>query len=268
MLTAPERWRKLPNLFIPVCNVIILKSKDEIAIMREAGKIAANLLLRLEEILKPGLTTLSLNQIAETWIREQGALPTFVGYQGYRHALCISINEQVVHGIPGDRRIVDGDLVSIDCGVTWKGFVADHAKTFCVGQVDKTRQELVQKTEFALHKGIEEFIVGNRVGDIGAAVEAVANQKKYGVVKDFVGHGVGRRMHEEPQVPNFGPSGTGPRLKSGLVLAIEPMFNLGTGEVQVLKDGWTVITKDGKPSAHFEHTIALTDNGPEVLTRP
>lgn len=234
--------------------------------MREAGAIVAEILVRLEDALQIGTTTLALDQLAEKWIRAAGATPTFIGYNGYKHSLCVSVNAEVVHGIPREKIIRDGDLVSIDCGVTWKGFVADHAKTFCVGKVDAVRQQLVANAELSLHQGIAAMIEGNRVGDIGAAVEAVAIEHGYGVVKDFVGHGVGRRMHEEPQVPNFGKPATGPRLKPGMVLAIEPMFNLGTGDVKVLADGWTVVTKDGKPSAHFEHTIALTENGPEILT--
>lgn len=248
--------------------MIFLKSKDEIQIMRKVGGIVAEVLTRLAEEMKPGMTTDDLDQLAEQWIREKGAVPTFIGYQGYPKSLCVSINEEVVHGIPGNRVIKDGDVVSIDCGVTYEGFVGDHARTFCVGQVDADRKALVQKTEQSLHAGISAFQVGNRIGDIGAAVEAVAKTKGYGVVKDFVGHGVGRRMHEEPQVPNFGQPGTGPRLKPGLVLAIEPMFNLGTEKVKVLEDQWTVVTVDGQHSAHFEHTIALTEEGPQILTLP
>ncbi len=246
--------------------MIILKSKDEIQIMREGGRLVAEVLQRLEEALKPGLTTNDLDKLAEKWIRAAGGIPTFIGYQGYPKSLCVSVNEEVVHGIPGTRVIEDGDLVSIDCGITWKGFVADHAKTFCVGNVDAARRALVATTALGLEKGIAAFYEGQRVGDIGAAVEAVAKEHGYGLVKDFVGHGVGRRMHEEPQVPNFGEPGTGPRLKAGLVLAIEPMFNMGTGQVRVLKDGWTVVTQDGSYSAHFEHTVALTENGTEILT--
>lgn len=246
--------------------MIILKTKNEIQLMREAGAIVAEILMHLEEHLKPGVTTLELDRLAEKMIVKSGATPTFIGYNGYKHSLCVSINQEVVHGIPSKKIVMDGDLVSIDCGVTWKGFVADHAKTFCVGQVDSKRKALVHNTELSLLKGIENFIDGQRVGDIGHAVESVALVHGYGVVKDFVGHGVGRRMHEEPQVPNFGKPGTGARLKPGLVLAIEPMFNLGTSQVRVLSDGWTVETQDGAHSAHFEHTIALTDNGPEILT--
>lgn len=247
--------------------MIFLKSKEEIEIMRQGGAIVAEVLFKLEEALGPGISTEDLDRLAEEYIRSKGAVPTFIGYQGYPKTLCTSINEEVVHGIPNKSRILkNGDVIGIDCGVTYKGFVADHAKTFCVGEVSPENSELVQTAEEALYKGIEQIKTGNRIGDIGACVQSVADQKGYGIVKDFVGHGVGRKMHEEPQVPNFGTPGTGPRIKVGMVLAIEPMFNLGTGEVKVLKDGWTVVTKDKKCSAHFEHTIALTDQGYSILT--
>lgn len=247
--------------------MIFLKSKVEIQIMREAGRMVAELLLYLEEFIKPGITTLKLDQLAEAFIRDRNAIPTFIGYQNYPKTLCTSINEQVVHGIPGHRVLHEGDIIGVDCGITWKGFVADHAKTFCVGNVNPSKQKLLEKTSEALSSGVCAFQAGNRVGDISFAVQSVADSYHYGIVKDFVGHGVGRRMHEEPQVPNFGERHSGPRLKVGMVLAIEPMFNLGTGEVRVLKDGWTVVTKDDQCSAHFEHTIALLESGPEILTK-
>lgn len=236
--------------------------------MRQAGAIAAQVLLKLSDQVKPGVSTGDLDRIAEEFIRAAGAIPTFVGYQGYPKTLCTSINDEVVHGIPNYKRILrEGDLVGIDCGVTYKGFVGDHAKTFAVGVVDSQKAKLLTVAEEALEAGIKAFKIGNRVGDISAAVQAVADRYHYGIVKDFVGHGIGRKMHEEPQVPNFGEIGTGPRLKVGMVVAIEPMFNLGTGDVKILEDGWTVVTRDGKCSAHFEHTIALTPSGPLVLTK-
>ena len=235
--------------------------------MREAGVIVAEVIEAVGQVIRPGVTTQKLDTLAETIIRDHGALPTFVGYQNYPKTLCTSINEQVVHGIPGDRVLCDGDIVGVDCGVTWKGFVADHAMTFCVGEVTAEKLQLIAVTEKALYEGIAMMQVGNRIGDISFAVQQAAEARGYGIVKDFVGHGVGRRMHEEPQVPNFGEPRTGPRLKVGMVLAIEPMFNLGTGDVKVLEDGWTVVTKDGRQSAHFEHTIAMTDGGPVVLTK-
>lgn len=229
--------------------------------------IVAEVIEAVGQVIRPGVTTQKLDTLAETIIRDHGALPTFVGYQNYPKTLCTSINEQVVHGIPGDRVLCDGDIVGVDCGVTWKGFVADHAMTFCVGEVTAEKLQLIAVTEKALYEGIAMMQVGNRIGDISFAVQQAAEARGYGIVKDFVGHGVGRRMHEEPQVPNFGEPRTGPRLKVGMVLAIEPMFNLGTGDVKVLEDGWTVVTKDGRQSAHFEHTIAMTDGGPVVLTK-
>lgn len=236
--------------------------------MRQAGAIAAHVLLKLSDQVKPGVSTEDLDRIAEEMIRAAGAIPTFIGYQGYPKTLCTSINEEVVHGIPSRKRILkEGDLIGIDCGVTYKGFVGDHAKTFAVGTADAQKVKLLTVAEEALEAGIQALKIGNRVGDISAAVQTVADRHHYGIVKDFVGHGIGRKMHEEPQVPNFGEVETGPRLKVGMVLAIEPMFNLGTGDVKVLEDGWTVVTRDGKCSVHFEHTIALTPSGPLVLTR-
>ncbi|MCP5463655.1 MAG: type I methionyl aminopeptidase [Deltaproteobacteria bacterium] len=247
--------------------MIFLKSNQEIEIMRRAGKIVGEVLLRLEEELKPGITTGDLDRLAEELIRKAGAVPTFIGYQGYPKSLCTSINEEVVHGIPGPKVINDGDIIGIDCAVTFEGYVADHAKSFAVGAVSKEETDLIDRTRQALMTGIEAFQLGNRIGDIGAAIESFATPYEYGVVRDFVGHGIGRKMHEEPQVPNFGRPGTGARIKTGMVIAIEPMFNLGTHEVEVLQDGWTVVTKDGKKAAHFEHTIAMTEKGPEIITK-
>lgn len=237
--------------------------------MRRGGALVAEVLLKLKDLVRPGVSTEELDQVAEKHIRDAGAVPTFIGYQGYTKSLCTSINEQVVHGIPSKTEVVqEGDLIGIDCAVTYKGYVADHAMTLPVGQVSQEKQDLIENTRQGLENGIQAFQLGNRIGDIGLAVQETAKPHKYGVVRDFVGHGVGRKMHEEPQVPNFGVAGTGPRIKVGMVVAIEPMFNLGTHEVFVKKDGWTVVTKDGKDSAHFEHTIAQTENGPVVLTLP
>lgn len=248
--------------------MIFLKSKDEIQVMRRAGAIVANVLLEVKSYVKPGVTTGYLDGIAEKLIRKSGAVPTFIGYQGYPKSLCTSINEQVVHGIPGDVVLRDGDIIGIDCGVTFQGFVADHAVTVPVGTVADPRLTLIERTQRALIAGIAAFQLGKRIGDVGFAVESSARPFGYGVVRDFVGHGVGRKMHEEPQVPNFGVEGTGPRIKLGMVIAIEPMFNIGSHEVKVLKDGWTVVTKDASDSAHFEHTVAMTEDGPLVLTQP
>ncbi|OVE80679.1 type I methionyl aminopeptidase [bacterium K02(2017)] len=246
--------------------MIFLKSNDEIQIMRRAGALVAEVLLKLKDEVKPGISTLELDQIAEEHIRKNGAVPTFIGYQGYTKSLCTSINEEVVHGIPGDKKVSSGDIIGIDCAVTLNGYVADHAITFPVGEVTEDKLKLIQITKDGLDAGIAAFKLNNRIGDVGNAVQKKAKPHHYGVVRDFVGHGVGRKMHEEPQVPNFGKPGIGPRIKNGMVIAIEPMFNLGTHEVQVLNDGWTVVTKDNKDSAHFEHTIALSDKGPVLLT--
>ena len=246
--------------------MIILKSADEIAIMRKAGAIVAEVMARLKESVSPGITTLDLDKIAQTWIKKLGAKPTFVGYMGYPKSLCVSINEEVVHGIPGKRLINSGDVVSIDCGVTFNGFVADHAETVIVGSVDTQTEALVNDTKRSLEIGIDVVKIDSRIGDIGHAIQSFAESKNYGVVRDFVGHGIGRRMHEEPQIPNFGRHGSGPRIQAGMVLALEPMLNLGTPDVKILKDGWTVVTKDGKCSAHFEHTVAVTQTGVQLLT--
>lgn len=228
----------------------------------------AEVLLKLKEVLSPGISTLDLNRIAEEMIRRRGGVPTFVGYQGFPKSLCTSVNEEVVHGIPKREKVLqEGDIVGVDCGVTLEGFVADHALTLPVGMISATRQRLVEAAQQALYAGIAAFTLDGRIGDIGHAIETLASEFGYGVVRDFVGHGVGRKMHEEPQVPNFGTQGSGPRIKEGMVIAIEPMFTMGTHEVKVLPDGWTVVTKDGMDSAHFEHTVAMTENGPEILTK-
>lgn len=257
---------------MPYCKerleVIFLKSKEDVALMRRAGAIAAEVLCRLAEEVVPDATTEDLDRIARETIVKLGGKPTFVGYQGYPKTLCTSINNEVVHGIPSHKRcLVAGDIIGIDCGVTYQGFVGDHAKTFGVGLISDEAKKLIEAAERALSLGVLAFNAGNRVGDISAAIQSVADECGYGVVKDFVGHGIGRKMHEEPQVPNFGRLDTGPRLKVGMVLAIEPMFNLGTGDVVVLEDGWTVVTKDGKLSTHCEHTIALTAEGAQILTQ-
>lgn len=246
--------------------MIVLKSHHDIQKMRVAGRIVAEVLLKLREKLAPGVTTNELDRLAEEHIRKSGGVPTFIGYQGYPKTLCTSVNAEVVHGIPGPYVLREGDIIGIDCGVTHSGFVADAAETMSVGVISEADVKLIETTRQAMHEGIKAFAEGNRVGDISWAIQQMAEQHGYGVVKDFVGHGVGQKMHEEPQVPNFGRPATGPRLKTGMVLAIEPMFNLGAGDVKVLSDGWTVVTKDGRSSAHFEHTIALTENGTEILT--
>lgn len=247
--------------------MIILKSEREIQYMRDSGRIVAETLDELRKAIRPDMTTLELDQIAEDYIKSCGARPSFKGYQGFPGNICASVNEQVVHGIPGVKQLKSGDTVSIDIGAVINGYHGDAAITLPVGQIDDEVQKLLNVTKESLDKGIEQAIAGNRLSDISHAVQVHAEKHGYGVVRDYVGHGIGRNMHEDPQIPNYGIPGHGPRLKPGMTLAIEPMINMGTHAVNVLNDGWTVVTADGKPSAHFEHTIAITPDGPEILTR-
>lgn len=247
--------------------MITLKSREEVEKLRAANKIVAEAMFRVGEAICPGVTTAELDRLAEEYIRSQGALPAFPTVPGYHHTLCTSVNEQVVHGIPGKRELAEGDIISVDCGVLLDGFFGDHAWTFPVGKVSVEAGELLAVSEKSLMRGIEAARVGNRLYDISAAIEDVATKANYEVVRDYVGHGIGRELHEEPQVPNFGTAGTGMKLRRGLCIALEPMLNVGTSEVEVLEDGWTVVTKDRKLSAHFEHSIAIMDDGPEILSR-
>lgn len=246
--------------------MIIRKSKTEIEKMRAAGLIVARVLERLEEIVEPGMTTRDLDREAERMIQGAGAYPTFKGYHGYPASICTSINDEVVHGIPGNRKLREGDIVGIDCGATLEGYVGDSAITVAVGQISEPVKKLLEVTRQSLFKAIEKCEVGNRLGDVCNAVQSHVEPLGYSVVRNYCGHGIGRAMHEEPQVPNYGKPGTGPVLREGLVIAIEPMINLGHEDVKVLPDGWTVITMDGRPSAHFEHTVAITSEGPQILT--
>src|SRR6185436_10456517 len=246
--------------------MIIRKSRTEIEKMRAAGLIVAQVLKRLEEIVSPGMSTRDLDREAETIITGAGAYPTFKGYHGYPASICTSINDEVVHGIPSNRKLREGDIVSIDCGATLQGYVGDAAITVPVGKVSDPVKRLLDVTRQSLFKAIEKCEVGNRLGDVCNAVQSHVEPLGYSVVRNYCGHGIGRAMHEEPQVPNYGKPGTGPILREGLVIAIEPMINLGHEDVKVLSDGWTVITMDGQPSAHFEHTIAVTQDGPQILT--
>lgn len=246
---------------------IIIKSAAEIEAMRRSGRIAARAMARLSEQLRAGWTTADVDRLIEEEIRKAGATPAFKGLYGFPASACVSINEEVVHGIPGPRRIADGDLVSVDIGAELGGFCSDMAVTFIIGSVPPEVGRLVRVTEECLYLGIEQARPGKRLSDIGHAIQTHAEAAGFGVVRDYVGHGVGRAMHEEPQVLNFGPPGQGPLLREGMTFAIEPMINLGTWEVRQLADGWTVVTRDGKPSAHFEHTVAITAAGPEILTR-
>lgn len=246
--------------------MIILKSRDEIEKMAKANKIVASVLSKLEEEIAPGITTIDLDRIAHEMIVKSGGRPSFLGYRGYPKSICTSINEEVVHGIPGKRVLEEGDIVSIDCGVTLDGFIGDSAITVAVGSVSSDVQKLLQVTDECLARGVDKIREGLRIGDIGNAIQTHAESHGYSVVRDFVGHGIGRQMHEEPQVFNFGEPGTGPRIQVGMVLALEPMVNMGGYEVEVLEDKWTVVTKDRKPSAHFEHSVACTEKGPWVLS--
>ncbi len=247
--------------------MIMIKSEDEIARMRKPNRIVAELLDYLAGQIRPGVTTKELDAKAEAFIEKRGGKPAFKGYHGFPATICASINDEVVHGIPGKRHLKEGDIIGIDLGVIMDGFYGDAARTFPVGKVDQRAMKLLKVTEEALYKGIEQAVAGNRLYDISHAVQAHAEAAGFSVVRDFVGHGIGRELHEEPQVPNYGPPHQGPKLAKGMAIAIEPMINEGTWQVKVRKDGWTVVTADGKRSAHFEHTIAITENGPEILTR-
>jgi len=246
--------------------MIVRKSPAEIEIMREAGRVSALALRLAGEAVAIGVTTADLDRIAEDAIRAEGGIPAFKGYHGFPATLCTSVNEQVVHGIPGTRKLRDGDILSIDVGAIVDGYYGDNARTFAVGDVASRTLRLMDVTQQSLEAGIAKCRVGMRLYDISAAVQRVAEAAGFSVVREYVGHGIGRQMHEEPQVPNYGPAGKGPTLQPGMVLAIEPMINEGAAAVRQLDDGWTVVTADGKPSAHFEHTIAITEEGPDILT--
>jgi methionyl aminopeptidase len=246
--------------------MIVRKSKREIDKMRAAGRIVADTLNKVIAMVEPGVAISELDRMAEANVRSYGALPTFKGYRGFPATLCTSVNEQVVHGIPSERKLEDGDIISVDCGATLDGYVGDSAVTIPVGNISDAIKHLLEVTEKSLFAGIDAARVGNRLFDISAAIEASVEPHGYGIVRDYCGHGVGRQLHEQPQVPNFGRLGTGPRIRAGWCLALEPMVNLGTHEVVTLEDGWTVVTEDRMPSAHFEHSIAVTADGPIILT--
>lgn len=247
--------------------MIVSKSKTELELMREAGKIVALTHRLLAENIRPGISTKELDSLAEDFIRKQGAVPSFKGYHGYPASICTSVNEELVHGIPGSRILKDGDIISIDIGAQIHGFHGDSAWTYPVGNISEEAVQLLRVTEESLYKGIEQVREGNRLSDIGHAIQKHVEAAGFAVVRDYVGHGIGRQMHEDPQVPNYGPPGRGPRLKVGMTLAIEPMVNAATYHCKTLADNWTVVTADGNLAAHFEHTVALTEDGPEILTR-
>jgi methionyl aminopeptidase len=247
--------------------MITLKSAREISHMREAGRIVAMALQELGKRVAPGVTTGELDQFAEEFIRKAGAEPAFLGYQGFPASICASVNDEVVHGIPGLRKLENGDIISIDVGTVYNGYVGDSAMTFAVGEISAEASRLLQVTRQSLLEGIERAVPGNRIGDISAAVQQYVEKHGYQVVRDFVGHGVGSHMHEDPQIPNFGRAGMGPRLQPGMTIAIEPMVNVGTHEVKVMPNHWTAVTRDHSLSAHFEHTILITGGQPEILTQ-
>jgi methionyl aminopeptidase len=245
--------------------MIVFKTPDEVALMAQASQVVAEVLELLKEKVSPGITTDDLDRMAEEAIRKRGAIPAFKGYRNYPKTLCASVNEQVVHGIPSKRRLKDGDIIGLDLGAVVSGFYGDSAVTVPVGAASSEARRLIQVTEESMYRGIAEAVVGNRVSDVSHAVQTHVEKCGFAVVTEFVGHGIGRQLHEEPQVPNYGRPGQGPRLQVGMVLAIEPMVNMGASAIRILEDRWTAVTQDGSWSAHFEHTIAIQPNGPAKI---
>lgn len=245
---------------------IYYKSLEEIELIRESSLLVSKTLAEVAKIIGPGVTTRQLNQLAEVFIRDHGAIPAFLNYNGFPFSLCISPNEQVVHGFPSDYEIREGDLISVDCGVIKDKYFGDSAYTFCIGEISDEKRKLVDVTQQCLQAGIEKAVVGSRIGDLGYAIQSLAESFGFGVVKELVGHGVGVKLHEKPEVPNYGKRGSGIKLEEGMVIAIEPMINSGNPGVKFWADGWTVTTKDNKPSAHFEHTVAVKRGKAEVLS--
>ncbi|HSI70035.1 MAG TPA: type I methionyl aminopeptidase [Gillisia sp.] len=246
--------------------MIITKTREEIELMRESALVVSRTLGMLASEIKPGVTTLYLDKLAEEFIREQGAVPGFLGLYDFPNTLCMSPNAQVVHGIPNATPLVEGDIISIDCGAIKNDFYGDHAYTFPVGEIDPETAELLKITKESLYVGINELRVGNRVGDVGYAIQKYCEDQGYGVVRELVGHGLGKKMHEDPEMPNYGQRGRGKKFIEGMVVAIEPMINQGTKNIKQLRDGWTILTADNKPSAHFEHNVAIVDGKPELLS--
>jgi methionyl aminopeptidase len=247
-------------------EAIIFKTKEEIELMRMSAQLVSKTLGIIAEHIEPGISTLALDKLAETYIRDHGGTPGFLGLYDFPNTLCMSPNAQVVHGIPTDKPLENGDIISVDCGVLMNGFYGDHAYTFEVGEVSAAVKQLLEVTKKSLYLGIEQCKAGNRIGDIGHAIQNYTESFGYGVVKELVGHGLGRTMHEEPQVPNYGKRGRGKLLKNGMVLAIEPMINMGTAKIHQLNDGWTILTRDRLASAHFEHDVAIVDGQPDILS--
>jgi len=247
-------------------KMIILKTDEEIEFMREANRLVGMTLGELSKHIKPGITTLELDRIAEEFIRDHGAIPTFLGYGGFPNSICTSVNDHIVHGIPNNIPLKDGDIISVDCGTKLRGFCGDSAYTFCVGEVDEKVKDLLRVTKESLYKGIESAKAEGRIGDIGSTIQEYCEKRGYSVVRELVGHGIGREMHEAPEVPNYGRRGTGPKISNGMCIAIEPMINMGGKKVVFESDGWTVRTKDRKPSAHFEHTVAIRNGKADILS--
>ena len=246
--------------------MIHIKTREEIELMRKSAQLVSKTLGLMAEMLEPGITTLEMDKKAEEFIRDHGGVPGFLGMYDFPNTLCMSPNEQVVHGYPSKDPLKEGDVISIDCGVLMNGFYGDHAYTFAVGEVNDEVKQLLKVTKESLYLGIEQCSAGKRIGDIGYAIQQHAEKHGYGVVRELVGHGLGREMHESPEVPNFGKQGRGPKLKEGMVLAIEPMVNMGTRAIRQLPDGWSIVTGDGRYSAHFEHDVAIVDGKPDILS--
>ena len=246
--------------------MIPLKSEKDLEMLRKSGKILAKVLKKLQESVKPGITTKEINLLAEELVAKENALPAFKGYRGFPATICTSINEEIIHGVPGDRKIKEGDIVSLDLGVNYEGYFSDAAVTVAVGKIDSQGKKLIEVTKKALSIGINEARPENRLSDISYNIQNYVEKNGFSVVRQFVGHGIGKNLHEEPEIPNFGRLHEGPALKSGMVFAIEPMVNMGSWEAEILDNGWTAVTKDRLPSAHFEHTVAITEKGPEILT--
>jgi len=247
-------------------NKLILKSREEIELIRESATLVSKTLGMLASEILPGTTTLKLDKLAETFIRDNHALPGFLGLYDFPNTLCVSPNSHVVHGIPNNEPLKEGDILSIDCGVLKGGFYGDHAYTFCIGEIDLKTKKLLDITRQALYKGISEFKIGNRIGDIGYAIQKHCESEGYGVVRELVGHGLGKSMHESPEIPNYGKRGKGKKIENGMVVAIEPMINMGSHKIKQLDDGWSILTRDNLPSAHFEHNVALIDGRPNLLS--
>lgn len=246
--------------------MIPLKSEKDLEMLRRSGKVLANILKKLQEFIKPGISTGEIDRLAEDLVQKEGAIPAFKGYKGFPASLCVSINEEIVHGIPGERKLVEGDIITLDLGINYQGYFSDVAVTLPVGEVDFKKKKLVEVTKRALYEGIKKAKAQNNLSDISYSIQNYVEKNGFSVVRQFVGHGIGLKLHEEPEIPNFGQLHKGPVLKSGMVFAIEPMVNMGTWESEILDNGWTAVTKDRLPSAHFEHTVAITDKGPEILT--